>query len=79
MQRTCALLTHVTCRDLHCFPTLSYKRHDFRKKNLFERKMCLEFANLSEIIFIPRRTERHTIKNVYWSLREVPFIRVRFQ
>jgi hypothetical protein len=36
MRRT--TLPAVTCPDLPCFPTLSQKRHDFRKK-VNEHKM----------------------------------------
>ena len=41
MQCACAILSSVPCPPLHYFPTLSHKRHDFRKKNIIEHKICV--------------------------------------
>ena len=48
----------------------------FSKKKVIEHKMCVaSFSTISsEIFFILRKTERHLIKNVYWSSCKVPFI-----
>jgi hypothetical protein len=58
------------------FPTLSHKRHDFRK-NVYQHKMCaLVFSiNLYEI-FILRRLQRDMITIVHWSSCKVPVILV---
>jgi len=44
---------------------------------LTEHKMCVLIINLSETFFIPRRTERDMIVNVYWSSCKVYFILLR--
>ena len=69
MQCACAILSFVACPALQYFHTLSYKRHDFRKKNFIEHKMCISFFIyfLSEIFLILRKKERDMVKNVYWS------------
>ena len=62
------------------FFTFSHKRLEFRKKKLLNIKCVFWFALqvFSETFLILRRTERDTIKNVYWSSCKVIVIRVRF-
>ena len=64
MQRAPSISSSVACPALQYFSTLSHKRHDFRKKNGIELKMCVLIfsTNLSETFLILRRTERHMIK-----------------
>ena len=80
MQRACAISLYFACSAVQNFPTLSHKRHDFRKKGVFNVKCVFLFLLqlLSETFLIVRRTERDTIENIYWSSCQVPFILVRF-
>jgi len=67
-------LPSVACPALQYFPTLSHKRHDFRKKkNVTERKMCdLIFSTiLFQTFHIVRRNEQGKIKKIYISLQVV--------
>ena len=61
---------HIVICDLSSstvlFPTLSHKRHDFRKKKLLKIKCVFRISlRLSEIYFILRRTEQDIIENLY--------------
>jgi len=74
------ILLSVACPAVQYFSTLSHKRHDFRKKNIFEHKMyVLIFSTtLVRIIFILRKIEKD-IKNAYLSLFKVSLSLVKFQ
>ena len=37
------ILSSVVCPTLQYFPTLSHKRHDFRKKKLLNQNVCFDF------------------------------------
>jgi hypothetical protein len=37
----CAIFSSVTSPTVQYFSTLSHKRHDFRKKKVSDRKMCV--------------------------------------
>jgi hypothetical protein len=69
------ILSSVACLAVPYFPTLSHKRHDFRK-NVIEHKMCvLIFSTiLSETFLIVRRIQRDIIINVHRSLCKVPLL-----
>ena len=41
MQCACAIISSVSCPAVQYFSTLSRKWHDFRGKNVIERKMCV--------------------------------------
>jgi hypothetical protein len=62
----CAILLSATCQIIQDFSTLSYKRHDFRKKKyrFIEQEMCVLtfFKILFEIFHIVRRIRRDKIK-----------------
>ena len=45
MQSACAELSFVVCPAMQYFPTLSHKRHNFRKRKIIEYKMCFDFLN----------------------------------
>ena len=79
MERACAILSTVACPALQYFPTLSHKRHDFRKKNI-EYKMCvlifLKFVSKNFLTL--RKIDRDIIINVHTSSCEVPDIIVRY-
>jgi len=57
-------------RSKVCFPALSHKRHDFRKKMLLDiKKGCFYFFSvqlLPETFNIIRKTERDVIKMYIW-------------
>jgi len=73
-------MRHIVIRGLSgcvIFFTLSYKRRDYRKKKLRNRKCVFRFCvrNLTVPVLILRSTERDMI----WSPCTVPDIIVRFQ
>ena len=43
MQCACAIVASVAWPTMQYFPTLSHKRHDFRKIKVVEHKMCFDF------------------------------------
>jgi hypothetical protein len=65
---------------LQHFPTLSHKRHDFRKNKVLNIKSVFWFSLqlLSETFLILRRHKGVTIINVYRSPCKVSAILVRF-
>jgi hypothetical protein len=77
MQCACAIFSSVACPALQYFSILPCKQSDFqKKKKVIEYKICtLKFFKLlSEIFFLPRKTERDMMKNVYLSSGKVPII-----
>ena len=68
-QCACAILSSVVPLAQEFYSTSSHKRKDFKeeKKNNFGHKMCVLILCINFIrnIFILRRNERDTIKNVY--------------
>jgi hypothetical protein len=81
MQRACVILSSVACPALQHFPTLSHKRHEFRKKKVFEHKTCVSSFSTNFIwnIFHSKKNLTGYDTSVYWSSRKVPFSLVRFQ
>ena len=45
----CAILESVSCRALQCFSTLSHKGHDFRRKKVIAREMCVAISSANFI------------------------------
>ena len=62
------------------FLSYSYKRRDFRKKNI-EHKMCVVMFSTNFVwsISLSQKFGRDMIKNVNWSLCELTVVLVRFQ
>jgi hypothetical protein len=77
MQCACTILSSVACPALQYFPTLSHKRHHFRKKVIEHKMRVLIFSTLSETFLILRIIQRDVTKNAYRSSCEVPVILVR--
>jgi len=67
--RLCRIIfSSVACRDVQYIPTLSHKRHDFRKEFLNTKCVfwfCLQL--LSETFLILRRIQWQMIKNLHRS------------
>ena len=66
---------------VHCFSTLSHKRHDFEKEKQLNIKngiLILFTKRLSKLFLFLRRIGREMLNNVCWSLCKVPVILVRF-
>jgi hypothetical protein len=61
----CDVLPSVACLALPYFSTLSYKRHDLKKK-VPEHAICVLNSSiiLSQTLLILRRTERDMIRQV---------------
>ena len=72
MQCPRAILSSDACPFIQYISTLPHNRYDFRKKmESYWKYKCVFWSSpqlLSEIFPIPRKTERDTIINVYWSL-----------
>jgi hypothetical protein len=71
----------VASLALSHFFILSHKRHDFRKRNVLEHKICvlIFIKPLSEAFLILRITARDIIINAQRSSCKVPVILVRFK
>jgi hypothetical protein len=78
MQCVCAMYSSVVCPNLHIF--LYYLIYCvIAEKKLLNIKCVLIFStSVSEKFIILIRTERDTIKNIYWSPHKVLVILVRF-
>ena len=74
------ILSSVPCPFLQYFPTLSYKRHDFLKKEKYRPwNFCFDFLyNLSKKFSILKKNDRNNAVNVYRCSRKVSVILVRF-
>jgi len=73
-----AILSSVASPFLLNFP--SYKRHDFRKKNILNINCVLTFSTtffFNEIVLILRTTQGDVVRNVHRSSFTVPVILVR--
>jgi hypothetical protein len=74
------ILSSVACPAVPYFST-SHKRHDFRKENVIEHKMCVlifSTAFLPGTFLIEKIIQRDTIIYVRRSSCKIPFILVRF-
>jgi hypothetical protein len=79
MQCACAILLSVDCPAQQNFPRYLIYGMVFEIK-LLNIKCVFRFSLqiLMEAFFIPRRTERDMIKNIYLSVCKVSFIFVRY-
>ena len=68
------MLSSIACPAVQYFPTLSYKRHDLRKK-FVEHEMCVSIFSSTFVltVFHSRRNKRD-IKSVHKSSCKVPVI-----
>jgi len=77
----CAVAILLLPARLYSIFQIIWNRHNFRKKKSYWTwNVCFEFflQLISETFLILRRTERDTIKNVYWTACKVPVILVIF-
>jgi hypothetical protein len=72
------ILSYMACLALPYFPTLSYKRHDFRKSYWALNVFWSSPQILSETFLILRRIQRDIFINLHRFSYEVPVIIVRF-
>ena len=73
------ILASVACLAVPYFPTLSYKRYDFRK-NYWTYNACFDFLyKFCLKLLIVRRIQRDIIINICRSSCKVPVILVRFE
>ena len=72
------ILSRVACPTLPYFPTLSNKRHDFRKKYSTKYVFLLSLKILSETFLILEVIQRGIVIAVHRQTRKVPVILLRF-
>jgi len=67
----------MACPAIQYFPTISHRRHDFRKK-ITEHHICFDFLYkfLYETFLVLRRTERGMMNGVSLSSCKVPVVSV---
>jgi hypothetical protein len=64
----------VACPVVQYFSTLSHTRHDFRNESYWTWNRCFDFlySFVWNISHSKKKWARDVIKNVYWSLYEIP-------